>query len=213
MSRPKKLSDSELLNVAYDVSGREGFDSFTLRQVSRSADISPAALIKRFKSKKRLVLLARQHRWQSTLDQFRENAPESLRGLRGLFHFVSQVAKSVSSKRLAEHASAFGVDASDIRTRKVVGSYFSATRSLIARLLREAAAQGELTELADPDRLAFTLEALMQGAIFQFAFLGESNIEAHLHAHMHTFLAPYLPNPGKWLRSKDEDPITTARSG
>ncbi len=39
--------------------------------------------------------------------------------------------------------------------------------------------------------LANTLEALVQGAIFQFAFLNERDIEVHLKAHIRALLRPY----------------------
>jgi len=191
MSRPKKLSDSDLLHVAYDVSSREGFDSFTLKQVARSANMTPAAVIKRFKSKDNLVYLARRHRWESNLGQFDSGADENFRGLQGLTHFVSLIAKCVDSKRLAEHAVAFGADAKDVGTRRNVAGYFEATRATIGRLLDEAIAKDELVFTGDTVQLAFTLEALIQGSIFQFAFLREIGIERHLQSHVEILLSPY----------------------
>jgi AcrR family transcriptional regulator len=192
MARPKKLSDSDLLHVAFDVSSREGFDSFTLRQVARSANLSPAALIKRFKSKQRLATLARRHRWDSNLGEFQESAPIQHRGIEGVRHFVSLIAKSVDSKRLAEHGRAFGAEARDRNAKKNVAAYFVATRGILTRLIGEAVMDNELIGVKDCEKLAFTLEALIQGAIFQFAFLNEHDIEHHLQSHVSAFLQPYL---------------------
>jgi len=192
MARPKKLSDSDLLQVAYEVGSREGFDSFTLRQVARRASVSPAAVIKRFKSKKRLVTLARNHRWESTLKLFSEHSLERPRGLEGIRQLVATIARSVDSKRLAEHARAFGAEARIPSSRAVTGAYFARTRAVLARLLREAIADGELAHLQHVDKMAFTLEALIQGGIFQFAFLREPKIEEHLQNHVRTFLAPFM---------------------
>lgn len=100
MGRPKKLSDDECLEQAFDVISREGFESFTLEQVGRAVGLSPAALLKRFGTK------------------------EELRPI-------------------------------------------------------------------DVERVAFTLEALIQGAIFQFGFLERRGIENHLQEHVQTFLEPY----------------------
>ena len=44
----------------------------------------------------------------------------------------------------------------------------------------------------DVERVASTLEALIQGAIFQFGFMDGRGIEAHLRGHVQTFLEPYL---------------------
>jgi AcrR family transcriptional regulator len=192
MARPKKLSDSEVLHVAYDVSSREGFDSFTLRQVARSADLSPAALIKRFKSKTRLATLARHHRWDSNLGEFHESSSTRPLGLNGVRRFVALIAKSVDSKRLAEHARSFGLEANNTTSRKNVAAYFAKTREIFSRLLREAMVNNELVGVQNCEELAFTLEALVQGAIFQFAFLGERNIELHLQNHITQLLKPYL---------------------
>lgn len=52
MGRPKKISDSEILLIAFEVISREGFESFTFEQVSKATKLSPAALVKRFKTKK-----------------------------------------------------------------------------------------------------------------------------------------------------------------
>jgi len=192
MARPKKLSDSELLHVAYDVGSREGFDSFTLRQVARRASVSPAAVIKRFKSKSRLVALARHERWESTLSHFNEPSAQRPRGLEGIRQLVSTIAASVDSKRLAEHARAFGAEARDRRSRERVGVYFARTRAVLTKLLREALADDELARIEDVEKIGFTLEALIQGGIFQFAFLREPNIEEHLQNHVRTFLAQFM---------------------
>lgn len=192
MARPKKLSDSELLHVAFDVSSREGFESFTLRQVARSADLSPATLIKRFKSKQQLATLARHHRWEANLNELQENSAIQHRGLKGVRYFVKLIAKSVESKRLAEHARALGAEANDPRSKKHVAAYFAETRNILHRLLREALADNELVGVTDSQGLAFTLEALIQGAIFQFAFLNERDIEPHLQRHVSALLQPYF---------------------
>ena len=192
MARPKKLSDSDLLRVAYDVSSREGFDSFTLHQVARASALSPAALVKRFKSKRQLAAMAREHRWESTLQLFSGEASARPKGLSGLRHLVSLIATSVESKRLAEHARAFGAEERSARARRKVAAYFARTRAAIGDLIAEAIADEELVNVKDTVRLAFTLEALIQGSIFQFAFLDERNLEGHMQAHIEMFLKPYL---------------------
>jgi AcrR family transcriptional regulator len=196
MARPKKLSDEQCLERAFEVISREGFESFTLAQVAREVDLSPAALIKRFKTKERLARAARDRKWDANLEQMAAGRPPTSRGLEALFHFVRLIARSVDSKRLGEHMKLFGLQADDPRSRRKVGAYFQTTRERLTSCLREAGEDGEIQPL-DAEQVAFTLEALIQGAIFQFGFLETRGIEAHLRAHVHTFLEPYLVWPDK----------------
>jgi AcrR family transcriptional regulator len=185
------VSDADVLNVAFDTIARKGFESFTFSQVGKAVGLSPAALVKRFKSKKRLASLSRAERWERNLRQM-DRQPDGFSGLKGVFDFLALIARSVDSKRLGEHARLLGTEANEQRSKKRVAAYFAATRRIFARLLREAVNDRELDgERLVPEAYAATLEALVQGAIFQFAFLEEDDLERHLHGHVRTILQPY----------------------
>lgn len=190
MGRPKKLSDSECLERAFDVISREGFESFTLAQVAKATGLSPAALIKRFRTKQQLARAARDRKWDVNLEQVRASDATSTRGLERLLQFIRSIARSVDSKRLGEHARLLGTQADDPRSKKKVAAYFQGTRERLELCLREAHDDGEIRQI-DACRVAWTLEALIQGAIFQFAFLEVREIERHLCNHVETFLAAY----------------------
>jgi AcrR family transcriptional regulator len=190
MGRPKKLSDDACLEQAFDVISREGFESFTLEQVAKAVGLSPAALIKRFGTKERLARAARDRKWDVNFEQMAAVQPQPLRALAGLFHFLRLIARSVDSKRLGEHMRLLGSQADDPRSKKKVAAYFRGTRERVAISLREAMDDGEIQRV-DVERVASTLEALIQGAIFQFGFLERRGIESHLHEHVQTFLEPY----------------------
>lgn len=103
MGRPKKISDSDVLLIAFDVISREGFESFTFEQVGKATGLSPAALVKRFKTKKRLAFLARNQKWDENLSKMNARKIAQLNGLDGIFEFLRLIAKNVDSKRLGEH--------------------------------------------------------------------------------------------------------------
>lgn len=191
MSRTKKISDSEILEKAFDVIAREGFQSFTFQQVGKAVGLSPAALVKRFKTKNQLALLARNIKWEKNIGQIESETFKKLVGLKGIFEFLTIIAQSVNSKRLGEHAVWLGTEACHPRSRKKVAAYFEITRNVFRRLLTEAIEQGDLSENVDPKAFSKTLEALVQGSIFQFAFLDEGNIETHLKNHFKIVLAPF----------------------
>lgn len=191
MSRTKKISDSDILDKAFDVISREGFDSFTFEQVSKAVKLSPAALVKRFKTKKKLALLARNERWDRNLGKVDPQVIDALKGLDGIYKFLSIIAASVNSNRLGEHAVWLGTEACSIKSRKKVAAYFENTRAIFKRLVQESIQNNELDSSIDPRSFAKTLECLVQGAIFQFAFLDERDIDGHIKNHFKLVLKPY----------------------
>jgi len=192
MSRTKKISDSEVLDKAFNVIAREGFQSFTFEQVGKAVGLSPAALVKRFKTKNQLALLARNQKWEINIGQADSEKLKELYGLKGIFDFLTIIASSVNSKRLGEHAIWLGTEACHHRSKKKVAGYFETTRGVFQKLLTEAIISGELSKTIESRTFAKTLEALVQGAIFQFAFLEERSIDVHLKEHFLVVLRPFL---------------------
>lgn len=192
MARTKKTSDSEVLSAAFDVIAREGFESFTFEQVAKATGLSPAALVKRFKTKKQMAFLARNQKWDENLGHVNADKIQNLTGLQGLRDFIIIIAKSVDSNRLGEHLRWLGTEAEDSKAKKKVAAYFGETRKIIQRLLGEAVIRKELKKIPDVKDYAMTLEALVQGSIFQFGFLSEKGIQKHLISRIESALLPYL---------------------
>lgn len=188
MGRPKKISDSDVLLMAFDVISREGFESFTFEQVGKATGLSPAALVKRFKTKKRLAFLARNQKWDENLSKMNARKIAQLNGLDGIFEFLRLIAKNVDSKRLGEHARWLGTEAGDPKAKKKVAAYFAETRKIFLGLIQESVSNHELKIMGNPEDLAMMLEALLQGTIFQFTFLDEHNIGRHLENRFRTVL-------------------------
>lgn len=186
------MSDSKVLELAFDVIAREGFSSFTFEQVAKVVGLSPAALVKRFKNKNNLALLARNQKWDQNLGQIGSEDFDKLKGLKGIYDFLGIIARSVNSKRLGEHAMWLGKEACHPRSKKKVSSYFATTRAIFSNLVLQAIASGELKNIVCERELAKTMEALVQGGIFQFAFLNERDIEIHLKDHFKVLLKPYV---------------------
>lgn len=191
MTRTKKLSDSELLVKAFEVISREGFESFTLEQVSKKTGLSPATFIKRFKTKDRLAFLARDQKWKTNLNEMQNCADLNLVGLKGIHSFIKIIATSVDSQKLGEHLRLLGTDADDSRSKKKMRAFFEVTQSIFSRLLKEAIVRKELSEDLNPIEFSILLEALVQGSIFQFAFTESRDVELHLKKHLTLALKPY----------------------
>jgi AcrR family transcriptional regulator len=196
MSRTKKQSDSQVLIAAFDTIAREGFSSFTFTQVSKAVGLSPSALVKRFKNKDQLALLARNLKWEQNLGEINSEDFSQLSGLTGIYDFLTLISRSVNSHRLGEHAMWLGKEACHPRSKKKVAVYFEKTRQIFSQFLQQAIKNNELNKIEDIKTFAKTMEALLQGAIFQFAFLDERNIEFHLKDHFDVLLEPYKKNQG-----------------
>lgn len=192
MGRPKKVSDSDILLIAFEIISSEGFESFTFEQISKATGLSPAALVKRFKTKTHLAYLARNQKWDENMAKMNATKVSELNGLKGIFEFIRLIAKSVDSKRLGEHLRWLGTEADDPKVRKKVASYFAETRSIFRRLIEQAVANREMKVNLATEDLAMTLEALVQGSIFQFGFLNEKNIERHLSNRFRSVLQPFI---------------------
>lgn len=193
--RTKKLSDSEVLGLAFEVISREGFESFTLEQVGKATSLSPASLIKRFKSKKNLALLARNRRWDENLAVNAERSNYSEIGVEGLFKMVELIAKSVDSNRLGEHARWLGTESLLPKSKKKVSSYFAKTREVLRQHIDEAQKKNEITNRVSSQELALNLEAFIQGVIFQHIFLPDRlGVKKVLETRVSFFLETYLNN-------------------
>ncbi|MBC87128.1 MAG: hypothetical protein CL677_08090 [Bdellovibrionaceae bacterium] len=191
--RTKNLSDSEVLDLAFDVISREGFDSFTLKQVGHATHLSPSSLIKRFKNKKNLAQLARDHRWDKNLSLDVQRSGYKEKGIAGLFKMVEIIGESVKSYRLGEHARWLGTESLHPKSKKKVSKYFSTTRSILQGHITEAQLERRLDTNIDPEALALNLEAFIQGVIFQFIFLPDRcGIKSILNERVNFFLNPYL---------------------
>ena len=84
-----------------------------------------------------------------------------------------------------------GKEACHPQSKRKVAAYFETTRGIFLNLVLQAIEKGQLKNIENPKDLAKTMEALVQGAIFQFAFLNERNIETHLKDHFKVMLKPY----------------------
>lgn len=193
MANKKKMSDLEVLEKAFPTISRYGFESFTLEQVSKATGLSAATLIKRFKTKKKLAVLARNQNWEINFQQMLEVTNNTnVSGIAGIFYFVNLISKSVESDNLAEHLRQLGNDALNTALKKTVGAYFQTTRDIFKYFIDQAIKNKELKGVENSKDLATLLEAIVQGSIFQFIFMERRSIYAHLKKNMEDFLKPYL---------------------
>src|SRR5687767_5133644 len=61
MGRPRRYDDAGILDAAARVIARNGPGQFTIRQVAAEAQVSPALVMQRFRTKRGLILAFERH--------------------------------------------------------------------------------------------------------------------------------------------------------
>ena len=106
MARPREFSDEVIFHGVYLALCKKGYGSLALTDVSKEIEISPAALLKRFGSKKNLMLAYSDYVIDLTKKSFMEVSNEeltSIDGLKGVFKSAVRLASDPIA--LANHTS------------------------------------------------------------------------------------------------------------
>lgn len=191
MSRPKIISDDDILAFAFPIISREGFESFTLEQISEVTGLAPATLIRRFKTKKDLALLARNWKWNNLLSNIGKNNSQKT-GIEAIYELIEEIAKSVDNINMSEHMKMLAEDAKNTKLKILAFNYFQWTRDLLQNFIIQAIEKNELYKEINPIDLSFHLEAIIQGTIFQSAFLDVNDIKKQLIKGIKYALKPYI---------------------
>lgn len=196
MGRPKLITDDDILAQAFPVISKEGFESFTLEQVSEVTGLAPATLIRRFKTKKQLAFLSRNWKWNQILNYTDSNLSLN-EGLDGIFHLVKEIAKSLEHTRMSEHLKLLAEDIEHPLLKETASTYFQWTRDILKKFILQSVEKKELNNKINAEELSFHIEALIQGTIFQFSFLKDKCIETQLITQINYALKPYIINNKK----------------
>ncbi|XID94844.1 TetR/AcrR family transcriptional regulator [Paenibacillaceae bacterium WGS1546] len=164
MARPREYSDREIYQAIYSALGKYGYASLTLDNIAREIGISPAALSKRFGSKKNLLLCYMDMVIESTRLAFAERLVlpgpklETLKSL--LVRSLGQVG---DAKSLANITSLFIESVSDPDLLERSRIRLQVIGDGVLLFIREAIENGELPNLGSDD--AATTARVLQAAI------------------------------------------------
>lgn len=163
--RPRQHSDEELLQLVGDSLARSARRGWTLAEVAADADVHPTTLVKRFGSKRGL-LVALSRRWVAGLvtnSQMSDAYAE-------LIEWVASVADPPSDREraLADMAMLME-DLADDELSSLLVSGWGKQVAYLAGLICQAQATGRLLNAPEPDLAAATMVDLVNGAVLRAA--------------------------------------------
>lgn len=201
--RPKKASDEEVFAAAQRVMSRVGAGELTLAHIAAEVGITAGALVQRFGSKRGLLLRLSTGLDDWTREMFTELRRFHASPLAALRAYAACVAlMGEGPGGLAHHLGYLQIDLGDPAFHRHVKAQARAARQGIRELLEAAVTAGELLPRTDTSSLARTVEAVVGGSLFAWAFYREGRATNWVRRDLDAVLRPYRRAPGEGARRK-----------
>lgn len=189
MARPRRIADEELLAAAQDLLFEVGPAAFTLEKSASRAGASAATLIKRFGSKRQL-LLALNRRWVASIEPGMAAAAEGhatpLGRLRAaaLWGFGDLDSPAHAVGQLA----ALALDLEDEKMRELLAAGWQMIQGHLTRLAQDAIGAGELSGHPPAGQVARILRAAGEGTCLAWSVSPGGSLVARLEADLDAIL-------------------------
>ncbi|PYE20263.1 TetR family transcriptional regulator [Williamsia limnetica] len=175
MVRPRLHTDEQLLDAADAVLARVGSARFTLELAAQEAGVSAPTLVKRFGSK-RAVLIASSQRWVDSIEvdppvDARESALDALRRLS-----VGSYADSDQIEHAAGHVSSLAMDLGDPELTRLLALGWERKRQQLAGAISRVIDAGELPRTLEATAAARTLFALLEGTFLAWTVAPDGSL-------------------------------------
>jgi AcrR family transcriptional regulator len=190
--RPKTASDAAILDAAARLLARSGPAHMRLEDVAREVGLSPATLLLRFKSKKKLLLAVAEQGITGMAEHFRERRLHSSSAL----HAITEVCDCVREiaeepQQLANLLAFLQLGLEDPEFRVAAERHDATLEQEMAKLLEDAREKGEMVECCTRS-LARAVIAMMRGSLLTWSALGQhTSPEQWVRADIETLLGPY----------------------
>lgn len=191
MARPRTVSDDAILDAAERAVGASGPIRFTLAEVGEAVGLSGAAILRRFQSKRALLLAVAKrgraksgHRFEAAARAKGKRLDALVAALSaGWFASRAEVGGSLEFLALDLRDPEFGQEARAILVATEAGA-----RSLLDAALKA----GELKPTTDLDALARAIVVAQQGAVLRWAIRGDAGpAEGAIAAGVEGVLGPH----------------------
>lgn len=191
--RPRKVSDEDVFNAAYQVMQRVGPRELTLADIADEAGVTAGALVQRFGSKRELLLKLSERYSSGTGEMFaalRQAHRSPLATLRAYADCMAGMAATPAA--LLRNLSYLEIDLTDADFRKHLEKSARATREALQNLVRDAIAAKELVPTTNARQLARTIEAVIGGSMLSWAHYQEGTASKYVRDDLNAVLKPYL---------------------
>jgi AcrR family transcriptional regulator len=190
--RPRTVEDAEIFEACQRVMQRTGPARFTLALVAKEAGLSPATLVQRFGSKRKLLQALSA---SSTgfghyfVAQLRTQHSSPLQVAREFLLCFAEMASTPAE--MANHLAWLQMDLTDPVMHRNLLDLSQDNLAILSGLLGEAVAAGELLPNDSP-ALARVLSALTTGGLLAWATFREGTARGWLEQDIDLVLRPYL---------------------
>lgn len=174
MGRPRTVEDRAVLSAAADVVNRIGPGRLTLQSVADEVGLSAPTLVQRFGSKRGLLLAMGEQAASGWADVFAAARARADSPLAALTQALTELTAHVSSpEAMANNLAFLQMDLSDPEFHERAAASLRDMRLLVAELLDDAVAGGELAPETDTAALATSVLNAYNGALISWAILRE----------------------------------------
>lgn len=168
MVRPREYSDEQIFQGIHLALGKYGYAKLTLNNIAKEINISPAALSKRFGSKKKLLLFYMETVIQLTHKSFsttRSLPGSKLQALKSLL--IQSLGKVENAETLANITSLFLASVSDADLLECSQQRLHLIDTEVQYFLQAAIENGELANFKanQVERIARVLQASIAGSL------------------------------------------------
>jgi AcrR family transcriptional regulator len=192
MARPRGIPDEELLAAAQTLLFEVGPAGFTLEKSAARAGVSAATLIKRFGSKRQL-LLALNRRWVASIEPamsaVAQGGDTAARRLRNgtLWGYAELDSPANAASQLATLA----LDLQDEPMRELLAEGWGMIADQLTRLAQEAIDAGELSGRPPAAQVARILLATAEGTCLAWSLAPSGSLVARLEADIDAILTSW----------------------
>jgi len=194
MSRPRTIADGDILLGAGRVISRVGPTRFTLADVGKAVGLSPGALVKRFGSRRGLLLALSRHSSESVDACFVAIRSANSDPFDAIVAAALEMTRYVETPaEVANHLAFFQIDLSDPDFYALMRDSHTRIEDGYRALLREAVAAGDLIK-CDTARLARAVSAMATGSLLGWAVGRRGSAESWVRRDLMTLLSRYRQN-------------------
>jgi AcrR family transcriptional regulator len=189
--RPRETTDEEILAATGRVMQRLGPTQITLADIAKEAEVVPATLIQRFRTKRGLLLATCRSAPDMVPRQFAEARARYGSPLAALVEIYADCSGFTPTPEAVANGLAYlQVDLTDPEFHAITLAQFRAMREETRRLLDQAVAAREL-RACDTEELGRLLQQLNDRAMLGWAVFQEGSLERWVRREVEALLRPY----------------------
>ncbi len=195
--RPRRVSDTVILNAAFKVVSQTGPDRFTLADVGNEVGLSAATLVQRFGSKRLLLLAMLQQVVGLVSHRFLEKVDQGHSPLETLYAAaMERTDPAHGPENMANILAFLLMEINDPDFQAIAETSAREAVDTYKLMLDKAVIAGELSPAQiDTQRLAESIHAMMLGSLMMRVIFRDADSTARTRRDLDTLLHSYINTP------------------